>query len=81
MFFSLNDPVILLLSPLYFAFITLFPTFFLVDLGIRGSVGMFIFGPLVHNVPVLLSVIFFLWLINVALPSFAGGLIIMRHNE
>ncbi|NPA37366.1 MAG: hypothetical protein GXO47_11010 [Chlorobi bacterium] len=72
---------IVLLIPVYFAVITLFPSFFLVDLGIRGSAAVFIFGMIITNIPVILSVIFFLWLLNVAVPSLLGSVFIINHSK
>lgn len=70
----------LLLSPLYFATITLIPAMFLFDLGIRGSVGIFIFSVISVNTGAILSTLFFLWFINVAIPVLWGSILLIRHK-
>ena len=82
MFFNISGFGIdvLLLSPLYFAAITLIPAMFLFDLGIRGSVGIILFSVISDNTGALLSAIFFLWFLNVAIPVLWGSLLLLRKK-
>ncbi|GEM_PF-2588399 len=81
-FFNVSDLGVdlLLLSPLYFAAITLIPAMFLFDLGIRGSVGIFIFSVISDNTGAILSAIFFLWFLNVAIPVLWGSLLLTSRK-
>jgi hypothetical protein len=72
---------VLFLSPLYFAAITLIPAMFLFDLGIRGSVGIILFSVISDNTEALLSAIFFLWFLNVAIPVLWGSLLLLRKKS
>ncbi len=72
---------VLIISPLYFAGITLIPAMFLFDLGIRGSVGVFLFSTISDNTGALLSAIFFLWFLNVAIPVLWGSLLLIRKKS
>ncbi len=78
-FFNISCPVSIffLLSPAYFAVITLIPAMFLLDLGIRGSVGLFLFSSLCGNTAAVISAIFSLWFINVAIPVLWGSLLLL----
>lgn len=78
-FFNISCPVstFFLLSPAYFAIITLIPAIFLLDLGIRGSVGLFLFLSLCGNTAAVISAIFSLWFINVAIPVLWGSLLLL----
>ena len=82
LFFNISDLGIdiLLLSPLYFAAITLIPAMFLFDLGIRGSVGIFLFSAISDSTGAILSAIFFLWFLNVAIPVLWGSLLLLRKK-
>ncbi len=82
MFFNIPDIGInfMLLSPLYFAAITLIPAMFLFDLGIRGSVGVFVFSVISENLGAVLSALFFLWFFNVALPVLWGSLLLISNK-
>jgi len=82
-FFNITDLGLdfFLLSPLYFAAITLIPAIFLFDLGIRGSVGVYIFSSLSNNLGAVLSALFFLWFLNVALPVLWGSLLLIRSKS
>ncbi len=82
-FFNITDFGVefFLLSPLYFAAITLIPAIFLFDLGIRGSVGVFIFSSMSNNLGAVLSALFFLWVFNVALPVLWGSLLLIRAKS
>lgn len=69
------------LSPIYFYIITIIPSFLLTDLGIRGTVSLFVFSPNQDYEPLLIASIFCLWLLNVALPVLLGSLILINHKR
>lgn len=64
-----------LVIPFYFFIITLVPSFFVTELGIRGSVALFVFGMVSSNPGKIAMVVFSLWLVNVAVPTLVGGII------
>ena len=81
-FFNVTVPLteFFLMSPLYFAAITLIPAVFLLDLGIRGSVGVFVFNVFTNNVGAILSALFFLWFVNVAIPVLWGSVLLVKNK-
>lgn len=58
------------LITIYFGIITILPSFAIADLGIRGSIALFVFGTTSANSMAILISIFLLWIINLALPAF-----------
>lgn len=70
----------ILFSPVYFLFITLIPSFFLADLGIRGSVSLFVFSQYEAQMPLILLSIFSLWFINVVVPALLGTIILSTKS-
>ena len=82
-FFNINCPVdtFIFLSPLYFAIITLVPGMLLVDLGIRGSAGLFIFSQKCGEPTAILFALFALWIVNVAVPVAIGNVILIFKNH
>jgi len=71
----------ILLSPIYFYIITIIPSFLLADVGIRGTVSIFVFAPLLTQEALLLAAILLLWLLNVAIPALLGSLILIKHKR
>ncbi len=68
------------LSTLYFFMITLIPSHVLIDMGIRGSVAMFLFSSAKVDTPLILASTFCLWLSNVMLPTLIGSIILIRQK-
>ena len=68
-------------APIYFFFITLIPSFFLADIGIRGSVSLFVFAQFEAQMPLILLAIFFLWFINVVVPALLGTIVLYVYND
>ncbi|MFT3740568.1 MAG: hypothetical protein QM786_17605 [Breznakibacter sp.] len=64
--------LLLVLIPVYYVLVTLFPSFFGLDLGIRGSLALMLFGSVISSDGAVLVATFFVWLLNVALPSLVG---------
>jgi hypothetical protein len=73
-------PGFLLLVPVYYFIITLIPGFLFTELGIRGSVAILLFGALTSDANVVIAV-FFIWFINVALPTLFGATLQIRHSS
>ncbi len=82
-FFNIACPpdIFFLLSLLYFAVITVIPAMFLLDLGIRGSVGLFIFSSQCGSPAIILAALFSLWFINVAIPVFTGNILLILKTH
>lgn len=70
----------LALAPLYFLIITIIPSHVLIDLGIRGSVAIYLFSTLDIESPLILAATFCLWLSNVMLPTFIGSYVLIRQT-
>ena len=68
-FVTIND---LLLIPVCFMFASMIPTILISEIGVRGSVALFVFGTISDmEIQIILASVL-LWLINVALPALAG---------
>lgn len=67
-------------TPLYYFLITIIPSIFLADLGIKGGVALFVFGSVIGNVPAIVISIFFIWIINSAIPTVIGNIIIIKRQ-
>ncbi len=80
LFFAPNTDVLLLLAPIaiYYLIVTSIPSFFLADLGIRGSVAVFVFSSLGINIGVVVSVIFCQWIITSCIPAITGVIVYLR---
>ncbi|SMO66040.1 Lysylphosphatidylglycerol synthase TM region [Saccharicrinis carchari] len=72
------EPAIVAMVPLYFLLISIAPSFFLAELGIRGSVALFIFtGVGLSDVSIVVAVSA-LWVINQVIPALSGIVVIWR---
>ncbi len=78
--FSINYEIIYYI-PIYFMFITIPPSFILTDLGIRGSVGLFLFNKIGVADNVIIISVFALWLINHSLPAIWGNFFILKNKN
>ncbi len=68
-FFNVINIENLALIAIYFGVITIIPSFAIADLGIRGSIALFIFGTISTNSAAIVIAIFLLWIINLAVPA------------
>jgi hypothetical protein len=84
-FFNVGEVLTLLpVLPLYFLFITIIPSVFLTDLGVRGSVAGFLFSIVSPNVAGIIGAVFAFWVINGALPVLIGAslqFVALRSSE
>ena len=64
------DAIILIMSMLFV--ISVIPTIAITEIGVRGSVALFLFGLVSANTVGILSATFVLWIINLLIPSLIG---------
>lgn len=82
---QLFNPNIHLIStlPLIFVFyfgITFLPGFLVADLGIRGSLAIFLFGPICSSTATILMPIYLIWLLNSCIPALLGLWFLTRQK-
>ena len=65
------DTEILIQIPIYYLMITIIPVQRILDIGIKGSVAIYVFGNLL-DVSEISSSILFIWLLNTLVPSLIG---------
>lgn len=68
------------LIPAYYFCITVVPSIFLADIGIKGSVALFIFAGISSNELSILTAMFMIWIVNSAIPTLLGNLIITQKQ-
>ena len=66
---------------LTYLFTTVIPTTVLGEIGIRGSVAMFVFGAFTKHVAVIFQISLLIWIINIAVPTLAGSLILLSLRQ
>lgn len=80
-FFGVIDaPVQWWLIPMYYTIITFIPAIALADLGIRGSIALFVFAMVSDNSVAVITSVFIIWLYNLALPSLFGFFLLRRKK-
>ncbi len=70
----------LMLIPIYFMLVSMAPTFFLAELGIRGSVALFIFAGLNMSATSIVLAVTALWILNQMLPALLGIVVIWQNK-
>lgn len=60
---------------------TIIPTSVLGEIGIRGSVAMFIFSFFTNQAAIVFQVSLLIWLINIVIPTLAGTFILVAHKH
>ncbi|MFW5851655.1 MAG: lysylphosphatidylglycerol synthase domain-containing protein [Bacteroidota bacterium] len=65
---------------LTYLFVTLIPSSILGELGVRGSVSVFIFGLFAAPSVLVFQVSLYMWLINLAFPVFVGSVLLFAHR-
>ncbi|MBR8538247.1 hypothetical protein KDU71_21930 [Carboxylicivirga sediminis] len=68
------------LATIYFLSITIIPSHILIDMGIRGSVAIFLFSSADVDTPLVLAAIFSLWISNVVIPTLFGSYVLIRQK-
>lgn len=66
---------------LMYLFTTLIPTVVLGEIGIRGSVAMFIFQNFTDSVSQIFQVSLLLWVVNIAIPTVIGSFLLLRARK
>ncbi len=64
-----------------FLLMNVLPNIVIVDLGIRGSVAIFILGQFSENLQGILSASVFLWLINILIPAVMGQILFLTNDN
>lgn len=75
-----NETNILLIF-IYYLLVSIFPSHILIDVGIRGSVALFIFNGLGLSPASIFTSVFFVWLINQALPALVGAYTLVSEKD
>ncbi|MBK3516647.1 lysylphosphatidylglycerol synthase transmembrane domain-containing protein [Carboxylicivirga marina] len=70
----------ILLAMLYFLMISVIPSHILIDMGIRGSVALFLFSSASNHTPNILMATFCMWMSNVILPTLIGSYTLIRQK-
>lgn len=66
---------------IYYFFVASIPSFILTELGIRGSIALLIFSSTITNPIIIIISVFFIWTINVGIPTLVGAtLYIVSHK-
>jgi len=65
-----TDALVLIMTMLFV--ISVIPTIAITEIGVRGSVALFLFGLISSNTVGILSATFFMWIINLLLPALIG---------
>ena len=71
---------LLIVVPVYFMLITMAPSLFLAELGIRGSVALFVFTGFGLTEVAVLFVVLVLWLLNQVLPALVGTVVLLYNK-
>lgn len=66
------------LCALFFWVIAVVPSVFLMELGIRGYVSTYLFLPYAESGLLIIAATLGIWLLNLFLPAFIGGLLLLR---
>ena len=75
-----SAPLHIWLIPLYYLVITFIPTIALVDLGVRSSAGLIIFGIISNNTAGIIMSVFIVWFFNQVIPALTG-IFILRPKK
>ena len=74
-----NAIEIFLRLPIYYFLITVIPSMFVADIGIKGGAAVFVFSSIMP-VPTVVAAILTMWLINTAIPALVGSFIMFQHS-
>jgi len=71
----------LLMCMLFFWALAIIPSIALAELGIRGTIAIFIFGTNHSNIAGITLAVFLLWLINLMVPAMLGAYLILKPTR
>jgi hypothetical protein len=77
---SISYPTALATLFIMYFIASIVPTIHLMDLVIKGSVAVFLFGKLGVNEWIVFSITFLMWLLNLVLPVVIGSFFVMRFK-
>lgn len=66
---------------IYYLGVTFLPGFLLADLGVRGSLALFLFSSVIGSPLFIIVPVFMLWILNSCLPALVGLLVIKVHTN
>jgi hypothetical protein len=69
-----------LLCALFFWAMAIIPTIALAEIGIRGTVSVYLFGALSGNIAGITLAVFVLWCINLVIPALAGAAVMLKRS-
>ena len=73
------DAIVLIMAMLFV--ISVIPTIAITEIGVRGSVAIFLFGLVSANTVGILSATFVMWIINLLLPALIGTTLFLPLNS
>lgn len=71
----------MLLCALFFWALAVIPSIALAELGIRGTVAVFLFSAYTNNIAGIALAVFAIWLLNLMLPAFIGTILFFKKRE
>ncbi|GAF01727.1 lysylphosphatidylglycerol synthase domain-containing protein [Saccharicrinis fermentans] len=71
----------IVIIPVYFMLITVAPSFFLADIGVRGSVALFVFAELGLSDVNIVLIVTVLWLLNQVVPALLGSVMVLLKKK
>ncbi|MES2836551.1 MAG: lysylphosphatidylglycerol synthase domain-containing protein [Bacteroidota bacterium] len=69
-----------ILTAFYFLLITAIPTFFITEVGVRGSAALFVYSFVFPNAEFVLSAAFSVWFLNLAIPAVIGVFFVLKNK-
>lgn len=75
-----NFSLFIYLTAFYFLLITAIPTFFITEVGVRGSAALFVYSFVFSNSELILSAAFSVWLLNLAIPAIIGVFFVINNK-
>ena len=80
LYFNINLPTIIAFSSIFLILLlmNILPHFVIADLGIRGSISIFVFGQFLTITPEIISAPILLWIINIMIPALLGQFFISK---
>lgn len=71
----------MLLCALFFWAMAVIPSVALAELGVRGTVAVFLFSKYTDNIAGIALAVFAIWLLNLMLPAFVGALLYFKRKD
>ncbi|MBS1644523.1 MAG: flippase-like domain-containing protein [Bacteroidetes bacterium] len=78
---ALSFPSGMLLCSLFFWAMAVIPSIALAELGVRGTVAVFLFGAFTENIAGITLAVLVIWLLNLMLPGLLGSLLYFQKKD